>query len=169
MEVQKKGLLYVQKNKNADINSMTPAELKDFETKLGQTAKQLAELETRILNNNQEVKKVVLDYKMYRKKILDAKEARENIKTTDTEISNDKQVEALLAKKSELEKVIEPNKLAKYKAMKQDGIFPVLVPLTEKRCGGCRVELSSVALDKLKNGEVYECEQCRRIIYVKKD
>lgn len=168
MEVYKKGLAYVQKNKNTDINKMSQEELKDFEVKMSQTAKQLSELETRILNHNQEVKKVVLDYKMYRKKILDAKEAKENLKTDDEPVQDDKTA-SLLAQKAELEKTIEPSKLAKYKSMKQDGIFPVLVPLVDKRCGGCRVELSSVALDKLKNGEVYECEQCRRLIYVKKD
>ena len=168
MEVYKKGLAYVQKNKNTDISKMSVEELQDYEVKMSQTAKQLSELETRMLNHNQEVKKVVLDYKMYRKKILDAKEAKENLKT-DEKPANDDNTSALLAKKAELEKAIEPAKLAKYKSMKQDGIFPVLVPLVDKRCGGCRMELSSVALDKLKNGEPYECEQCRRIIYVKKD
>ena len=171
MEVQKKGLLYVQKNKDVSIDEMSDAELKDFDAKMSQTAKQLAELETRILNHNQEVKKVVLDYKMYRKKILDAKDARENLKTQSAEKIQEKapSIDSIKAKQAELEKEIEPSKLAKYKSMKQDGIFPVYVPLTEKRCGGCRMELSSAALDKLKSGELYECEQCRRIIYVTKD
>ncbi len=171
MEVQKKGLLYVQKNKDADVDKMSENELKDFEAKMNQTAKQLSELENRMLSHNQEVKKVVAEYKTYRKKILDAKEAKENFKNQSNEKieNNTPGIEEIKNKMFELEKNIEPSKLAKYKSMKQDGIFPVLVPLVDKRCGGCRVELSSSTLDKLKNGGVYECEQCRRLIYSNKD
>jgi len=160
-----------KKNKDADIGKMNESELRDFETKMNQTAKQLAELENRMLSHNQEVKKVVADYKTYRKKILDAKEAKENLKSQSNEKveKSGPNLEELKTKMQKLEKDIEPSKLAKYKAMKQDGIFPVLVPLVDKRCGGCRVELSSATLDKLKNGGVYECEQCRRLIYVDND
>ena len=171
MEVQKKGLMYVEKNKNQQIDKMTKNELNDFSQRLEQTAKQLAELETRIQNHNQEVKKVVLDYKMYRKKILDTKEKREAIKTQSAEKMQEKapDIDAIKAKQNKLEAEIDAQKLAKYKALKQDGIFPVIVPLVDKRCGGCRVELSSAAIDKLKSGETYECEQCRRIIYLKNE
>ena len=73
MEVEKKGIAYVEKCKKMNLDKMSKEELEDFDTKASQTAKQLAELEARITAHNAEVKKVVLDYKMYRKKILDAK------------------------------------------------------------------------------------------------
>ena len=170
MEVQKKGLMYVEKNKDTNIDKMTEAELKDFEAKMNQTAKNLAELENRLLGHNQEVKKVVAEYKLNRKQILDAKEAKENLKN-DTAVALEKKapdIEAVEEKQAKLEKDIDADKFAKYKAMKQEGIFPVLVPLVDKRCGGCRVELSSATLDKLKNDGTCECEQCRRIIYHEK-
>ena len=169
MEVEKKGIAYVSKYERANFDSMTDAELADFEAKAIQTSKQLAELETRISAHNAEVKRVVLDYKMYRKRILDAKEKREQLKTQAPQAQQEPDIEGLKHKMAELEKQIEPNKMAKYKALKQDGVFPVLVPLAEKRCGGCRVELSSTALDKLKNGGVYECEQCHRLIFADND
>ena len=145
---------------------MSEQELKDFDAKTTQTAKQLAELDGRISAHNAEVKKVVLDYKTYRKKILDAKEKRESIKQKEEKPEDQTATEFDKIKKemAKLEKEIEPAKLAKYKALKQDGVFPVIVPLSEKRCGGCRMELSSIALDKLKIGGVYECEQCHRLI-----
>ena len=169
MEVEKKGIAFVEKYKKTNLDKMTTEELKDFEAKAMQTSKQLSELETRISQHSAEVKKVVLDYKMYRKKILDAKDKRDALKnqTSDIVTLSDPDIDKLKKEMAELEKQIEPSKLAKYKALKQDGIFPVIVPLTEKRCGGCRVELSSSALDKIKNGGVYECEQCHRLIYVK--
>lgn len=170
MEVQKKGVSYVEKCNNVDIDAMSEAELKDFDLKTSQTAKQLAELDSRIASHNAEVKKVVLDFKMYRKKILDAKEKRENLKIETTEKTEQSapQIDDLKKQMSKLEKEIEPAKLAKYKALKQDGIFPVIVPLVDKRCGGCRMELSTAALDKLKSSGVHECEQCRRLIFVEK-
>ena len=171
LEVEKKGVSYVAKCEKMDIEKMSEAELKDFDAKTTQTAKQLAELDTRISAHNAEVKKVVLDYKMYRKKILDAKEKRESLKVeSDSKTEQDKpQLEDIREQLVKLEKEIEPAKLAKYKALKQDGIFPVIVPLVDKRCGGCRMELSTSALDKLKTNGMHECEQCRRLIYIKKD
>ena len=168
IEVQKKGIAYVEKCSKMDIDKMSEEELKDFDIKTTQTAKQLAELDSRISSHNAEVKKVVLDYKMYRKKILDAKEKRENLKTESSQNDDKTQPEFEDVKKqmAKLEKDIEPAKLAKYKALKQDGIFPVIVPLVDHRCGGCRMEVSKVILDKLKAGEVHECEQCRRLIFI---
>ena len=170
MEVQKKGISYVEKCNQMSIENMSEAELKDFDVKTSQTAKQLAELDSRISAHNAEVKKVVLDYKMYRKKILDAKEKRETLKAESSEKtqSNEPEIDEVKKQMAKLEKVVEPAKLAKYKALKQDGIFPVVVPLVDKRCGGCRMELSNSALDKLKLNGVHECEQCRRLIYIEK-
>lgn len=170
MEVERKGIAYVEKCSKLDIEKMSPEELKDFDVKTSQTAKQLAELDSRIASHNAEVKRVVLDYKTYRKKILDAKEKREQLKTESAEKTEKAtpELDEIKAKMAKLEKEIDAQKLAKYKTLKQDGIFPVLVPLVDKRCGGCRVELSSSALDSLKNSGTHECEQCRRIIYVEK-
>ena len=170
MEVEKKGIAYVEKCKKMNLDKMSKEELEDFDTKASQTAKQLAELEARITAHNAEVKKVVLDYKMYRKKILDAKEKRDSLKTETAQKLEDRQpdIEDLKKEQQKLEKGIEPALLAKYKQLKQEGIFPVFVPLVDKRCGGCRVELSSSAIEKLKNGDSYECERCRSIIYIEK-
>lgn len=68
-------------------------------------------------------------------------------------------------KLSKMEKEIPAEILTKYKGLKNDGIFPILVPLQDKSCGGCRMEIPSKILDKLKNSDVIQCEHCRRIIY----
>lgn len=64
-----------------------------------------------------------------------------------------------------MEKEIPADILSKYKALKNDGIFPILVPVQDKNCGGCRMEIPSKTLDKLKTSDVIQCEHCRRIIY----
>ncbi len=171
MGVQKKGIAYVQKCKDTDIEKMSGEELADFDAKTTQTAKQLAELDARILAHNNEVKKIVMDYRAYRKIILDAKDKKEVIKnaSADKLAKAQPQIDAIKKDMLALEKDIDASKLTRYKALKADGIFPVIVPLTEKKCGYCRVELSKSALDTLKTNGVYECENCRRLIYVDKD
>ena len=66
-----------------------------------------------------------------------------------------------------LEKEISPEIMAKYKTLRSDGIFPILVPVVNKCCGGCRMEIPSSTLDKLKTNKVTQCEHCRRVIYNK--
>lgn len=167
LEVQKKGMALVDKFVKTDISKMSTQELKDFDAKTTQTANQLAELDSRIMAHNAKAKKVVLDYQMYKKKILEAKQTRESNKQKIDELSKQKAPDVLEIKSKiqELEKNIDPTLLAKYKAKKQEVAFPLIVPLIDKRCGGCRMELSASALDKLKNNGFYECEQCRRVIY----
>ena len=46
-------------------------------------------------------------------------------------------------KLSKMEKEIPAEILTKYKGLKNDGIFPILVPLQDKSCGGCRMEIPS--------------------------
>lgn len=69
-------------------------------------------------------------------------------------------------------KQLEPNvkdvdKYAKYKEMKEKGIFPVYVPIEDVFCGGCKVELSLNFIDKLKTNKMLQCEHCDRIIMYK--
>lgn len=171
MSVEKKGLSFVEKCNKTDISKMTDDELADFDAKTKQTANQLLELENRIVEHQNKVKKIVYAYKALRKNILDARARRDEIKTKQDEFAKQKQpeIDNIRAEMSKLEKSIDQAKLAKYKLAKQDGIFPVLVPLQENRCSGCRMQLSTLAIDKLKKDGIYECEQCRRLIYFDKD
>lgn len=66
---------------------------------------------------------------------------------------------------SKMEKDLNKEDFAKYKQLKNDNIFPVFVPLNEKVCSACRMEVPSAKFDKLKNEKYIVCEQCRRLIY----
>ena len=57
--------------------------------------------------------------------------------------------------------------LAKYKqkAAEKTNVF---VPKVSNKCGGCRMEISASKLNKLSAEGFIECENCGRIIYVKK-
>lgn len=66
-----------------------------------------------------------------------------------------------------LEGSIDEKMLSKYKSVLHDNIFPVLVPVSNKLCGGCRMEIPMGKMDKLKNDGFIICEQCGRVIYNK--
>ena len=95
-----------------------------------------------------------------RKRHADAKAALEQ-----TKASAEPEKEELARQLKTMEGGLDKALFEKYKAMKHDNVFPVFVPLVDKRCGYCRVELPSSKIDELKNVENIVCEQCARLIY----
>ena len=71
------------------------------------------------------------------------------------------------AKMSSLEKEIDEDLMSKYKTLKSDKIFPVFVGFNDGHCSGCRVEIPTSKVNKLKTDGTIVCEQCHRIIYNK--
>ena len=79
------------------------------------------------------------------------------------------EMDAIKKKLAALEKKIDPEVLARYKQKRQDKIFPVLNEASEIskhaycRCG---TELSLTAYNGLKGGNIIECENCHRLLYL---
>jgi len=76
------------------------------------------------------------------------------------------QIEALKLQLAELESKLNAELLRHYKKLRDDKIFPVFVPLLDRSCGGCSMELPSSKIDIIKRDNKLECENCRRIIYM---
>ena len=74
-------------------------------------------------------------------------------------------MEALKVELKTLEKSIDAKLLEDYKKRRGDKIFPVLVPLNNKCCGGCHMEVPASSISKLEGEGILVCENCRRIIY----
>lgn len=68
---------------------------------------------------------------------------------------------------AKMEKEVDSALFSKYKALRQDKLFPVIVSLNDNLCSGCRMSLSVNDLNKLKANGYAICENCRRIIYIK--
>ena len=64
-----------------------------------------------------------------------------------------------------LEKDIEPKIMEAYRKVRNNNLFPVVVPLSGSMCGRCRVELPFANLEKLNEQGTITCEHCGRIIY----
>lgn len=75
-------------------------------------------------------------------------------------------IEDVKKRMSNIEKLIDKDMLAKYKHLRQDRIFPVLVSLNQNSCGGCSMSLSSAQINKIKTNGYIQCENenCRRYI-----
>ena len=55
--------------------------------------------------------------------------------------------------------------LDSYQRLKKAKIFPVLVPLSGRSCGGCFMELEGDALSSLEDSPFVFCPSCGRILY----
>ncbi len=74
----------------------------------------------------------------------------------------EKELEALKEK-------VEPNLMERYLKKRANKIYPILYQVKGNICGACRMELSMSEITKLKNGEVVDCDQCGRLLYLEKN
>lgn len=76
---------------------------------------------------------------------------------------NKPEIEALKAERDKIQ--VDPVLLNKYLNLKKNKIVPT-APLTEKRCGGCHMELPAFTVSNASKNGYCECENCSRIVYV---
>lgn len=74
------------------------------------------------------------------------------------------EMDAIKSELSKLEKNIDPKLLSKYKQLRTDRIYPVFVKLSDRSCGGCRMELSASEVERVKANGYIECYNCHRTI-----
>lgn len=170
-QVQQKGITLVNKYTKQFSANMSEQELSDLKGKLLQTLRQLSDLENRFLANEAKAKNIIQDFDGTKKLANQAKAKHIESKQKFEEFSSSQmpEINKLKSRFAELESTLDANFVSKYKALKQDGKFPVIVPLVEKRCGGCRMELPSGQLEVIKQNGKLECPSCRRFIYINKE
>lgn len=66
---------------------------------------------------------------------------------------------------SQLATSVEPEIMEAYRKKRSEKVFPVLVPLKGKFCGGCNTELPLAILTNLSKDGITTCEHCRRLVY----
>lgn len=127
-------------------------------------------LEKKILQTAEKLNIALNEFEYAKKNYGAAKAKYAENKTKYDNLVASKQAEIENIKKTlaELEKNLDPKMFAKYKQLRQDKIFPVFAPLQDKSCGICMLELSSAQVDKVKAQGYLECDNCHRIIYIKK-
>lgn len=65
----------------------------------------------------------------------------------------------------ELKAKVEPALMDRYLKKRANKIYPIVYAARDNVCGACNMELPMSELNKLKNGEIIDCDQCGRLIY----
>jgi len=159
----------VQKLTSTTLDDISLDNVEGFLYQINSLSSELFLLERNINIIITKIKESLKNFDITKKNIIKAKE-----KYNDCKEKCEKQVESVAPKISELEKKmkamekeISQDLLAKYNSIKADKIFPVFVALDNGHCSGCRVELPTAKVNKVKADGSIVCEQCHRIIYYK--
>lgn len=150
-----------------DTETMSSQETNENFSRIATISSNLNVLEKKLLAIAEEVNSILSKFEKTKKEYG---VARSKYNTAKAQYEKEEQQAApqLAAVAKELEKMehnLDKNVLAKYKAIRQDKIFPVLVPFDGKCCGGCHMEIPYAEQSRLKADGYIECEHCRRIIY----
>jgi hypothetical protein len=120
---------------------------------------QLAETMNAVLSD---FNKTIKDFNTSKETYLASKESYDNdVKAAEG------QKQELASQLAKLEKNIDKDIMEKYKRIRSQNVFPVVVGLNNNSCGGCHVELSYANISALDNEGMLVCEHCHRIIYKK--
>ena len=77
--------------------------------------------------------------------------------------------EAVESKLEELKKGVDKDLMERYLQKRANKIYPIVYEVKGNICGACRMELSMSELTRLKNGEIIDCDQCGRLLYLDKN
>lgn len=114
-----------------------------------------------------EIQSVLKDYSSVKSstKTAQAQYSEFGKKYNELKASKKDEMESIEKELSVLKKDVDPALMEKYLKKRKDKIFPIVYEINGNVCGACHMELSMAELSKLKNGEITECEQCRRLLY----
>ena len=128
-------------------------------------------LEKEIAKMHNEIQQISQEYEVIIKKSKIGREKFDGYKAKYTKLKNElePQITENKDKLAKIQKEIDAKLYQKYLQKRENKIFPVFVPLSENKCGGCRMEISASKLGSMKTNEfgVIECENCGRIIHTK--
>lgn len=165
--VKAKGLELVKKYTETDINTIDEKDVLNLANKIKPIKKNLDELISRLSILESRMKKLLEEFDNSKKQIISSKKIHDENKVMLDKLRAEiePEVEEARQKLQKQEKNVKPELVQKYRNLKREGIFPVLVKLQDgKNCGYCRVEQSMEKQEKIKLNGFTECEQCHRII-----
>ena len=189
MEIKSAELVHLYENLSAEIEKINEQKKEldeavasaEDENALSYVSKKLDELESRVQRLmadaskvNAEMRSVISEYSQLREKNKTAKEqylqaAGKYNELKESVKSEREQIEKEL---KGLEKDVPADLMERYKIKRNAKIFPIIyeakIENKNAMCGACNMELPKSAVSRLESGEVIECDQCGRLIYLKK-
>ncbi len=156
-----------QKFASLDLDKLSEEQLNKVNGELEGIVKNLDIIEKNLVSLNKGVDTILERFESAKKNAFIARtnyaKAKENF---------DKIVSGSASKRNKIIadiKAMEPNVnktlLAKYKSLRSEKNFPVLVPLRNGLCGFCGMKPAIYAMQKLNAQGIVECENCHKLIY----
>ncbi|MBQ9734802.1 MAG: hypothetical protein IJV95_02965 [Clostridia bacterium] len=125
---------------------------------LGAKASKILEEIQNVLKEYSKIKKTSQAAQVqYKENAEKYKALKESVKAEKEEV--EKQLDGL-------KKAVDTNLMDRYLKKRANKIYPVLYEVKGNVCGACRMELSMSEINKLKNGEIIDCDQCGRLLYL---
>lgn len=126
--------------------------------------KNITKIYVEVQEINKSYEDIINKSKTDRKKFDTYKSAYNKLKS-----EKEPEISKLKEQMAELQKEISAKIFEVYKQKRESHMFPVFVPFLDKRCGGCRMEISASKVAQMKNNDfgVIECETCGRYVYQK--
>ena len=117
---------------------------------------------------NDEMQAVVKEYVGVRNKIKVAQEqyAEFGKKYNDLKASYNAEKTEIEEKLAVLSKKVDPALMEAYAKKRANKMFPIVYKARGNVCGRCNMELSISEMNKLKNGEILEHDQCGALLYL---
>lgn len=160
-----KQLNFIESNKS----KFSKEEKEKYVTQLDNIVKVLDGYERKLNEYQDKVNDILKIFDETKKKVYVAKIKYKEANEKFLEVQKESlpEINSKKAKLKELEKVIKPQIISKYKSIKAEKKTPVFVPETNNCCSGCKCKIPTSKLEILKNNQILECESCHRIIYIK--
>lgn len=150
-DVEDESTLAFLKKKSQELSFMYAA----LEQKIEKLSKEMSELTASYKKLMAGTKLMLEQQDEYKKKYEDLLKEKETEKTK------------IRKKLDVIEKDIPKEYMEKYKEKRKDPKFPIVYELKDKHCAACGTELSQLELSRLKNEKIIECENCRRLVFIK--
>ncbi len=132
-------------------------ELLNMVKALGQEAKRISN----------EIQNVIKEYAQIKNSLAQAKaqfnEYAEKYQTL--KASKKDEMDKINKELEVLKKDVDPALMELYTKKRAEKLFPIIFEVKEDVCGACNMNLSMIDIAKLKNGEIIECDNCRRLLY----
>lgn len=151
------------------VDDKNEKEIAELNKKITDMTNKITTLGRNISQLSMQANQILKDFDKAKNNIITSKGKHKQAKEEyDKQVASiEPQIAELKKELASLEKKVDSKVMERYKKARQDGIFPVFVPLKDGVCGGCRMSLSAAYNSKLKEQGYVECEQCRRLIYLK--
>ncbi len=180
---EKAGNLQATFEKLSAENAKLVLEVEEYQATLKSTSeedeinyfiKKISQLEEKIEKSEKEmadlyngIREVLMTFDELRKKAVKAKADMDDAKKDYEALKASKQAEidSVQEKLSKIEKKVDKELFKSYKKVREQKIYPAIVPLNGGLCGGCRFELSLNKMSEIDSKGMIECEECGRLIF----